>query len=250
MNVTTLPAHEIYPARSVVCGIDGSDSGHAAARFAAALARRMELALLAVHVATHSGRSRGPADFLAEAGARGVINQALSAARAHGAEARLEHGPPAMRLALVAAEEAAAALVLGARGESDPESTPLGSVAAAAVALSPCPLVLIPPAATPSAAGLGDGDLLVARAEDQETLAAAAALARALDTDLRIAGPRSVAARRAAMIIVGPHGPGPRRSDALDPLTRSILRDANVPVMMLPARLAALAQHAMAIGAD
>ena len=250
MNVATLPAHDTGLARSVVCGIDGSDSGHAAARFAAVLARRMGLALLAVHVATHSAQSRGPAEFLAEAGARGLINQALSAARAHGAEARLEHGPPAMRLALVAAEEAAAVLVLGARGESDLESTPLGSVAAAAVALSPCPLVLIPPEAMPSAAGLGDGELLVVRAEDQQTLAVAAALARALDTDLRIAGPRPAAARRAALIIVGPHGRGPRRSDALDPFTRSILRDAKVPVMMLPAHLAALTQHTVATGAD
>ena len=98
--------------------------------------------------------------------------------------------------------------------------------------------------------GLGDGELLVVRAEDLQTLAVAAALARALDTDLRIAGPRPAAAKRASLIIVGPHGRGPRRTDALDPLTRSILRDAKVPVMMLPAHLAAVTQHAVATGAD
>ena len=245
-----LLGHDTSPARSVVCGIDDSASGRGAARFAAALARRLELRLLAIHVETRSGPSRGPAEFLAEAAARGLINQALSAARAHGAEARLEHGPPAMRLALVAAEEAAAVLVLGARAEPDPDSTPLGSVAAAAVTLAPCPLVLIPAAATPSETRLGDGELLVARAEDQRTLAAAAALAHALGADLRIAGSRLAARRCAALIIVGPHRPGPRRGDALDPLARSILRDATVPVMIVPAHLASPTHHAMATGGD
>ncbi len=243
-----LPEHDTSPANSVVCGVDASASGRGAARFAAMLARRLELRLLAVHVETRPHRSRGPAEFLAEAGARGVINQALSAARAHGAQARLEHSPPAMRLALVAAEEAAVVLVLGARAEPDPDSTPLGSVAAAAVTLSPCPVVLVPATATPGAGRLGDGELFVARAEDQQTLAAAAALARALGTDLRIAGSRLAAGRRAALIVVGPHRPGPRRGDALDPLTRSILREATGPVMIVPAHLAAPTPHAMATG--
>ena len=194
-----LPEHDTSPARSVVCGVDGSAAGGAATRFAAAFAGRLELRLLAVHVA---GRPRGPAEFLAEAGARGVINQALSAARARGGQARFEHGPPAMRLALVAAEEAAAVMVLGARAEAGPESTPIGSVAAAAVTLSPCPVVLVPAAAMSSAGRLGDGELLVARAEDQRTLAAAAELARALGTELRIAGSRFGAAKRAALIVV------------------------------------------------
>ena len=248
--MTPLLQHDTSPARSVVCGIDGSASGRAAARFAATLARRLGLRLLAVHVQTRSGRSRGPAELLAEAGARGVINQALSVARAHGAEARLEQGAPAMRLALVAAEEAAAVLVLGACAEPDPDSTLLGSVAAAAVTLSPCPLVLIPAAVTPSIGRLGDGEVFVARAEDQQTLAAAAALARTLDTGLRIAGARLAPGRRPALIVVGPHRPGPRRGDALDPLTRSILREATVPVMIMPARLAAPTQHAAATAED
>ena len=245
-----LPEHDTSPARSVVCGVDGSAAGGAATRFAATLARRLELRLLAVHVAARSGRPRGPAEFLAEAGARGVINEALSAARAHGAQARFEHGPPAMRLALVAAEEAAAVMVLGARAEAGPDSTPLGSVAAAAVTLSPCPVVLVPAAAMSSAGRLGDGELLVARAEDQRTLAAAAELARALGTELRIAGSRFGAAKRAALIVVGPHRPGPRRGDALDPLARSVLREATVPVMIVPAHLAPGAHHAMAAGEE
>jgi hypothetical protein len=74
---------------------------------AAVLARRMGLALLAVHVATHSPRSRGPAELLAGAGVRGLIHEALCAARAPGAEARLEHGPPATRTAHPAAAAAA-----------------------------------------------------------------------------------------------------------------------------------------------
>ena len=242
-DIAMLSEHDTSPARSVVCGVDGSAAGRSATRFAAELARRLELRLLAVHVASRSGRRRGPAEFLAEAGARGVINQALSAARARGAEARIEHGPAAMRLALVAAEEAAAVMVLGTRAEPGPESTPLGAVAAAAVTLSPCPVVLVPPS---SAGQLGDGELLVARAEDQRTLAAAGALARALGTELRIAGSPVGVGSRAALIVLGPDRPGPRRGDALDPLARSVLREATVPVMLLPAHLALSGQHAMA----
>ena len=63
MNVAMLPEHDTSPARSVVCGVDGSAAGGAATRFAAAFAGRLELRLLAVHVAARSGGREARASF-------------------------------------------------------------------------------------------------------------------------------------------------------------------------------------------
>jgi nucleotide-binding universal stress UspA family protein len=219
--------------RSVVCGVDGSAPARVAARVAAALAQRLGLRLVAVHVMAPAPERRAGSHLLAAAGARGVINDAMSAARARAAEARVERGPAALHLALVAAEEDAAAMVLGAHGERGRGSAALGTVAAAAVALSPCPVVIIPAPAVQAARRLGDGELVVARREAPDTLAVAAELARGLGTRLRLARAGISRRPRPSLIVVGPREPGPRRGDALDPIARHLLREATVPVMII-----------------
>ena len=85
------------------------------------------MAILTEHEMGPARSVGGPAAFLAEAGARGAIDQALSAARAHGAEARLgvAAGDPARARCRGGSRGRAG---VGARADPDPESTPLGSV--------------------------------------------------------------------------------------------------------------------------
>jgi nucleotide-binding universal stress UspA family protein len=130
----------------VVCGIDETN-GEAVAGAARGLAERYRLPLLYVRV-LHEG---GDADEAA---------RLLRAAAAPGdAELAVEWGHPADRLVELAAEREAAFLVVGSRG---PRSPRLGSISTDVARNAPCPVMVVPPAATAGRAGGGGSEPAVA----------------------------------------------------------------------------------------
>jgi nucleotide-binding universal stress UspA family protein len=132
--------------RYAVAGVDGSDGGRQAARWAAAEARSRGLALRLVTVVppgpTPSG-SGSAGRATAVSGPAGVLGDIAPACQDLEVTAREIAGEPFQVLPDVV--PGAELLVVGTRGAGGPDGPGLGSVALAVAGRAPCPVVLVPP---------------------------------------------------------------------------------------------------------
>jgi nucleotide-binding universal stress UspA family protein len=140
-------------AETLVCGVDDSEEARNAARVAGALAERLGLELVLVHIAPAVtqpgvGAAVGGQERLArsereEAEAlldRFVAECGLSGSVRH----RVEFGDPAARLLQACEEEEAQLVVLGSRGRGKVRRALLGTVSTEVAAKAPCVVVIVP----------------------------------------------------------------------------------------------------------
>lgn len=150
--------------RSIVCGLDGSADSRAALEVAARLAERLGSRLVLAHIAEVAhvpyaaayplGGTAGPLavaneiDAEEEEGER-LLEEVARAAGVAGAERRVEVGVPAERLAELADEEDAELIVVGSRGRGAFKAAFLSSVSNSLIGVARCPVLVVPPGATP-----------------------------------------------------------------------------------------------------
>lgn len=120
----------------VLCGVDGSDQAHAAARVAAGMAEDLHVALTLVSVRAPRATSD---DFAAALEAI-----AMTTPVGDHVERLAVSGDPADELARAAADRRAALLVVGSRGRGPVRAALLGSVSAGITRHSPCPVLIVP----------------------------------------------------------------------------------------------------------
>ena len=133
--------------RVIVCGLDDSLHAAAVAGVAQALAQRLGVQLRVVH-------SVHPDTFLAGEERRDALRRGEELldlfVPGDGAPDRVvEPGEPAALL-LSAIDEQTELVVVGSRGRGPTRAAVLGSVSHAIAAEVPCPVVVVPPQATPS----------------------------------------------------------------------------------------------------
>jgi len=137
--------------KTIICAVDGSPGGVQALRVASQMSDAFGLRLVLAHVAAGQrsidGRTGG--DKLGRQAAEHVLEQAAHAAGVGSdADRRAEAGERGSTLARVAAEEAAAVLVLGSRTQGHARRRRLlGSLAGELNATAPCPVLVVPPPA-------------------------------------------------------------------------------------------------------
>lgn len=143
--------------RLVVCGVDSSDGAAGALRFAARLVAPLEADLAVVHVlppptVPGTSLSNVAADQVAEVqtrqGTRLLEDVAAAERLGSDVERQVVFGAPAEALAKIAADRAAALLVVGRRGRGRVGSAVFGSVSGELAARAPCPVLVVPEAAT------------------------------------------------------------------------------------------------------
>jgi nucleotide-binding universal stress UspA family protein len=190
-------AQEEDSAREVLVGVEGSEVGLGAVRWAAHEAARRNAPLRIVHAAPYLGhrRSSSGAPPPEMHRARRIIAQAYTVARHTEADLRTatEVVPGDPTATLLRAAAAGQLVVLGSSTTGAPDELVLASVALRVAARSPQPVVVVPrrpldPADHPTAAVLGVGDR-----EDDEAVAtfAAEAAERSGDAGLTILQTRS-----------------------------------------------------------
>jgi nucleotide-binding universal stress UspA family protein len=173
---------EDRPAREVVVGVDGSECGLGAVRWAAKEAARRGASLRILHAAPYLGHGRsGGAASPELPRARRITAQAYTVARhtEPGVQASTEVVPDDPTSTLLGAAAAGQLVVLGSTTTGAADEMVLASVAVRVAAKSPQPVVVVPrqrPGGTenrPAVAVLGVGD----RADDEAvaTFAAEAA---------------------------------------------------------------------------
>lgn len=142
----------------VVVGVDGSEHGRAALRWAAGWSRRTGAPLIAATswqyprtAALPTGPElAGPAemDRAAEDDLRATVTDVLGADALDGgassASTVVERGPASWALLEVASTSSAGMLVVGKRGLGPIEGRLLGSVSRRVAEMSPCPVVIVP----------------------------------------------------------------------------------------------------------
>ena len=127
-------------ARSIICGIDDSESAKGAARVARALAGQLGARLVFVRVLERNAPDRNVS----------AVSERLERLSAGvgevdcGATWLVEAGHPADRLVAAAKNTAASMIVVGSTG---PRSSLLGSISADVSRRAPCPVVVVPPGA-------------------------------------------------------------------------------------------------------
>lgn len=135
--------------RTIVVGVDGSADSKRAMGWAIEEARRLDMKMLLIHGVELGAAASSPygsemvIEQLQEAG-RLVLDDALEFAVGEGVEAetRMEFGSSAH--ALIEASREADLLVVGSRGHGGFVGLLLGSVSAACVHHSHCPIVVVP----------------------------------------------------------------------------------------------------------
>jgi nucleotide-binding universal stress UspA family protein len=149
-----------YMAGTVLCGVNNSAGARNAARVAGALSKRLEFRLVLVHVADGftglGGSSRDDESVTtrqARTEGKKLLDQLTAEQGLRGAEQRIEVGDPAERLAQVAAEERAALIVVGTRAHRRLRPTFRSDLSQDIARATPCPVFVIPPAATDRATG-------------------------------------------------------------------------------------------------
>jgi nucleotide-binding universal stress UspA family protein len=183
------PADDSPDARDVVVGVDGSECGLAAARWAAREAALRGAPLRIVHAATYlgSGASGQPSPELPRA--RHITAQAYTVARRteHDLIASTEVVPDEPVAALLGAAAAAQLVVLGSSATGAADEMILAPVALRVAARSPHPVTIVPrqrgsAAGRPVIAllGIGDAD------EDSAVAEYAAAAATRFGTRLSV----------------------------------------------------------------
>ena len=138
---------------SVLVGVDGSDGGRAALRWADAWAAAVGARLVAVAswqyprtAALPGGPTLGAAgemDELAAEDLRSTVVDELGEGASR-VTTVVERGPAAWALLQLAAREHASLLVVGRRGLGTLEGRLLGSVSRRVAELSPCPVAIVP----------------------------------------------------------------------------------------------------------
>jgi nucleotide-binding universal stress UspA family protein len=140
---------------TIVCGVAASPEARGAAQLAAALASRLGLRLVLVHV-TDSQRSLRDAESYVEA-----LAEELPASDV---EVRVAHGSRVDELARTAADEGADAIVLGSRPRGARGRQVRCTLARQLEAVQPVPVVIAPPATRArSGRRLGLADVSAAR---------------------------------------------------------------------------------------
>jgi nucleotide-binding universal stress UspA family protein len=140
----------------VVCGIDDSTGARKAARVADGLAGDLGARLVLVHVGALAPTVLYGVPFDNDAFQREVLDDAgrlledvaRGCAVAH-VSRRAELGSPPGVLVRVLEDEGADFLVVGTRGRGAMRSVLLGSVSHEMLAISPCPVVVVPPHTVP-----------------------------------------------------------------------------------------------------
>jgi nucleotide-binding universal stress UspA family protein len=190
------PVPQDPPVREVVVGVDGSECGLRAVRWAAHEAARRNAPLRIVHAATYLNRRRAAGAQSAElTRARHITGQAFTVARhsEHDVRASTEVVPGDPVGTLLRAAAAGQLVVLGSSTTGAADELVLAPVTARLAARSPQPVVVVPrqrsgtPAGRPVTAVLGIGD-----PEDDEAVATfAAAAARRSGVPLALLQTRS-----------------------------------------------------------
>jgi nucleotide-binding universal stress UspA family protein len=136
--------------KTIVCAVDGSPGGLEALRVAALLSDALGLRLVLTHVAP----GRRAIDGRIEGGGQGrhqaeeLLERTAQDAGLDGdADRRAETGDRAAMIARVAAEEAAAVLVVGSRSQGRSRRRLLSGLAAELNTTAPCPVLVVPPPA-------------------------------------------------------------------------------------------------------
>jgi nucleotide-binding universal stress UspA family protein len=135
--------------RSIICGVDDSESAKGAARVARRLSSKLGLRLVFVRVI-----EPGTADAQITAIAERL--ERLSGCTTEvdcGAGWLVDVGHPADRLVAAASDEEARLIVVGS---TRPRSSLLGSVSAEVAPRAPCPVVVVPPGADVDGDALAD----------------------------------------------------------------------------------------------
>ncbi|WP_245160478.1 universal stress protein [Blastococcus sp. CT_GayMR20] len=178
------------PVREVVVGVDGSEVGLNAVRWAAQEAARRDAPLRILHAATYLGRkgtTGGPSAEMHRA--RRITAQAYTVARhtASDVPAVTEVVPDDPTTSLVRAAGDSQLVVLGSSATGAADEMVLATVAMKVAARSPRPVVVVPrrrtePAGRPVVAVLGVGD----RADDEAVADFAATEAERLRVPLSV----------------------------------------------------------------
>jgi nucleotide-binding universal stress UspA family protein len=120
---------------TVLCGVDGSGGATDALQVAAALSERLGLRMVIAHI--------GGADA-GESGVR-VVAEAIAQARTPiPIEHRLASGDPADRLAVIAVEEGADLIVIGAGGRPRRRRTDIPALVVDLESATSCPVLVAP----------------------------------------------------------------------------------------------------------
>jgi nucleotide-binding universal stress UspA family protein len=152
--------------KSIVCGVDGSADSAAALTVAARMADRLDARLVLANVveyvhapyATVHGlgpgvTARGPLTATVgeqvRAGER-LLEQMTEQTGLEDGELRVVSGFAAERLADLADEENAELIVVGSRGRGAFKAAFLGSVSTSLIGVARCPVLVVPPGASPS----------------------------------------------------------------------------------------------------
>lgn len=122
----------------IVVGVDGSDGGRRALRFALVEAALRGCAVEAVRV-VHDGERVAETEHELWADVQSTRNGVPGA---HGVTTRVFHGDPAE--VLIERSEAASLLVVGSHGTASMIHSALGSVSNACAQLAGCPVVVMP----------------------------------------------------------------------------------------------------------
>jgi nucleotide-binding universal stress UspA family protein len=192
----TRPADSDPPGRQVIVGVDGTEVGLSAVRWAAQEAARRDAPLLILHAAPYLGRSGAtgaPPPELPRA--RGITAVAYTVARRNqpGVQASTEVVPDDPVDALLRAAAGGQLLVLGSSTTGAADEMVLATVAVRVAARSPAPVVVVPRRRGPARAGrpvvaiLGVDD----RADDEAVARFAAAAAQREGVPLTLLQTRS-----------------------------------------------------------
>ena len=129
----------------IVCGTDRSAGASRAASVASRLAEGLHREVALVHI-------EGEPPWMRSITHARQLRELRRNADAHGfprlGQVRIAGGEPAGELARVASELDAELLVVGSHGRHELASAVLGSVTSELMRHAPCPVVVVPPAAT------------------------------------------------------------------------------------------------------
>ena len=138
-------------AASIVCGVDDSDGARKAARVADDLAQKLGARLILVHAAPVAPGMMYGVPFDNEAfqhqareDAKRLLGDVAAECHAADVSCEAELGKPADVLERFIETEHAELLVVGTRGRGAMRSVLLGSVAHEMLAVSTCPVVVVP----------------------------------------------------------------------------------------------------------
>jgi nucleotide-binding universal stress UspA family protein len=140
----------------IICCLDDSEGARRALTVAGALAGRLGLELVLVHVepptsaAPGVGAAAAGAERLRDAELREgerLLERLAHEAGLSGSRLRTTVGSTAASIVSICEEERAELVVIGSRGHGELASALLGSVSTAVAASAPCPCVVVPPRA-------------------------------------------------------------------------------------------------------